>query len=197
MKFFTLVALLGLSTISSMATIVNYDTTGSTLCPTAAACGASTTVIIGQVRVDFTVLPNAQVVATPTSFGSFGEIRISCLAFASTDCLSQDLTGLTLNIKVTQSTPTGGVGNIAAGTISGSMSGQASSASITWPAANSTTIGLVTYSVLNNPLGLVPPTTNAGVTSVQARITVIPEPATYAMLGSALVALGLLRRRKA
>ena len=196
MKFFTLVALLGLSTISSMATIVNYDTLGSSLCPTAALCGASTSVTIGAVKVDFSVLATATVDASPTSFGSFGEIVISCVG-GGTACASQSIAGLTLNIKVTQSAPSGGTGNIAAGTISGTISGTSSSASISWPVANSTTIGLVTYSVANSPLNLTPPTANAGVTSVQARITVIPEPATYAMLGSALVALGLLRRRKA
>lgn len=87
--------------------------------------------------------------------------------------------------------------------ITGSVSGSASSAVINWATPNAVTIGTIQYSVLNTqssiiPFGLVPPFVNGGVTSVQALIedSMVPEPSTYAMIGGALLGLGLLRRRK-
>ena len=51
---------------------------------------------------------------------------------------------------------------------------------------SSATINGVTYSLTNNPLPLVPPATNNGITSVQAQITAVPEPATMLLLGTGL-----------
>jgi hypothetical protein len=68
---------------------------------------------------------------------------------------------------------------------------------ISWSNGSSTTIGNIRYAVANNPLALVPVTTNNGITSVQAIITdqTIPEPSTYMLISGSLLGLGLMRKR--
>ena len=143
--------------------------------------------------------------ATPSSFG----FSVCCFFFACTtnfvaasqNCPSVDLTGYTVRIAITQTAPVpGGTGNISNnGIIGGSVSGSSSGANVTWANPSQVFSTNTNYSIVNFSLALVSPTSNNGQTSVQGRITdtTIPEPATYAMLGSALIALGILRRRKA
>jgi hypothetical protein len=186
----------GLMTMSSFAALVTYNTVGSQLCVGAGICGVATQTIGGSVTVTFNPVASSSVTAAPTTFGSFGEIVVSCVG-GGTACGSQSLAGLNLFINIAQTVPSAGNASISGGVITGSISGTASSATITWSVPNTVNIGVISYAVLNNPLGLVPPSVNAGVTSVQALITdtTIPEPSTYVMMSAALVGLGLLRKR--
>ena len=190
-------ALAALFSVGAQAAIVTYSTSTSQLCIGAAGCGVLSQNLAGIVNVTFSPVGTSSVNANPTTFSSFGEITISCTG-GGTGCGSASLAGLNLYINIAQTQPSAGNGSISGGVIAGAISGTASSATITWATPNQIAIGNITYSIANNPLAIVPPSVNAGVTSVQAVITdrLIPEPSTYAMLSSGLVALGLLRRRR-
>src|SRR5262249_4220198 len=118
--------------------------------------------------------------------------------------------GITLVIQINQTVPVpGGTGNIPAGSVAGTLSGNGSTTLVTWPANNMIQIvtpsNVVGYSIPNNPLSVVPPSNNncgvanpnCGDTTIQGRIDDLsaPEPNTYALLGFGLVAMGAVRRK--
>lgn len=194
-------ALTALMAGAGSAQPVTYSTLGSQLCFGGFGCGTSQVNIGGAtgINVLFAPIASSTVNANPNSFGSLGELIVSCAA-GGTACGSQSLAGLNLFVTVNQSVPSVGSATMLAGAISGSISGSVSSASILWPNPTMVQIGTIRYSVLNSPLGLVPPTTNAGLTSVQALIantvTVVPEPATLLLLTAGLTALCCWPRRR-
>ncbi|MCU0634803.1 MAG: PEP-CTERM sorting domain-containing protein [Gemmatimonadaceae bacterium] len=178
---------------------VTYNTLNTQLCFGGFGCGTNQQTIGGAngINVRFEPIAASTVNPNPSTFGSLGDLIVSCAA-GGTACGMQSLNGLNLFINIAQTAPTAGSATLLAGAISGNVSGTMSSASILWPNPNAVQIGQIRYAILNNPLGLVPPSTNGGLTSIQATITntVIPEPSTFVLLAAGLVALFFLPRRR-
>jgi hypothetical protein len=176
--------------LPASATTVSFNTTSSQLCVGASGCGTNTQTVGGSVVVTFNGV-SSSVNPNPTTFSSFGNVVVSCVG-GGTACGDQSLAGLNLYLNIAQTLPSMGNASLPGGVISGVISGNASSAFITWSVPNDRYIGAVQYSLFNSLLSLSPPS-NSGITTVQGVIT-IPEPSTYAMLLGA-AGLFFLRRR--
>jgi len=153
------------------AASVTYSTSSSQLCIGASGCATNTQTLGGGSGVTITYNPvaSATVNAAPSTSGSLGSIVVSCVG-GGTACGSQSLAGMNLYINIAQTAPTAGSGSISGGVMTGSISGTASSATITW-ASPAGTIGNITYAVTSTPLGLVPASVNGGSNALTGSVT--------------------------
>ena len=78
MKFFLTLGAGLLISAAAYAGPVTYSTMNSSLCVGSGACGTNKTVQISDVVVTFDPVATASVVADPTTYGSFGQLVISC-----------------------------------------------------------------------------------------------------------------------